>query len=89
MFAGDEVAVTLEAENAKAGILIDRFGKDIPIAQVDEGHFETRVNVAVSQQFFGWIMALGSGVRITAPPSVVRRMRDEVRRLRDEYLADE
>jgi len=89
MFAGEEVAVTLEAENAKAGILIDRFGGDIPIARVDEDHFETRVNVAVSQQFFGWIMALGSGVRITAPPGVVRRMRDEVRRLRDEYLADE
>jgi len=52
---------------------------------VDENHFEARVNVAVSAQFFGWIMALGDGVRITGPGPVVQKMRREVRRLAEQY----
>ena len=89
MFAGEESAVTLEAENDMVGILIDRFGQDIPIAKVDDAHFETRVTVTVSPQFFGWVMALGDGVRITAPTPVVRKMREAARRLSQTYLAED
>ena len=85
MFGGQETAVTLEGENAMVGVLIDRFGKDILIVPVDEDHFEAKVNVAVSPQFFGWIMALGDGVRITGPGPVVRKMREEARRLAARY----
>ena len=85
MFGGEETAVTLEGENGMVGVVIDRFGKDIPIVPVDENHFEASVNVVVSSQFFGWIMALGGGVRITGPGPVVKRMRDEVRKLAGQY----
>ena len=79
MYGGDEVKVTLEVENGMVGILIDRFGKDIPITKTDENHFRTVVDVAVSNQFLGWIMALGEGVRIVGPDSVVQRMKEEIR----------
>ena len=85
MFGGEEVKVTLEAENSMVGVLIDRFGKDICIKPVDDEHFRTDVNVAVSLQFFGWIMALGKGVRIVGPDSVTEQMRKEVERLRGQY----
>lgn len=35
MFGGTKSRVTLEAESWAVGILIDRFGKDIPIITVD------------------------------------------------------
>ena len=85
MYGGEETRVTIEAENEMVGVLIDRFGKDIPLMPVDEEHFRTVVNVAVSNQFLGWIMAVGSGLRITAPESVVDKMRAEVQRLSEEY----
>lgn len=85
MFGGEETAVTLEGENGMVGVVIDRFGKDIPIADVDGQRFEARVNVVVSSAFLGWIMSLGGGVRVTAPATVVRRMREEVRRLAEQY----
>ena len=85
MYGGEETKVTLEAENSMAGILIDRFGKDIFIVPSDEDHFRTVVNVAVSNQFLGWIMALGSGVRIVSPEAVVERMRSEIERLAEQY----
>ena len=85
MFGGEEVKITLEAENEFAGVLIDRFGKDIIIRQVDAEHFRTVVNVAVSNQFFGWIMSLGNGVKIVAPESVVEQMRQVIRLLNEMY----
>jgi predicted DNA-binding transcriptional regulator YafY len=85
MYGGEEVQVTLEAENGMVGILIDRFGKDIPIRPVDESHFRTAAVVAVSDQFFGWIMALDEGVKIVGPEKVVKRMQEKIRLLNKVY----
>ena len=86
MFGGMETDVTLEASNDMAGILIDRFGKDIFLIPKDDDHFRTTVKVAVSSQFLGWIFALGAGIRIVGPQSVVDQMKEEARRLSDQYL---
>ncbi len=72
MFGGEERAVKLVFENEMVGVLIDRFGKDITIRRVDEGHSETTVSVFVSDQFFGWIFGLGGGVRIAGPEDVLK-----------------
>ena len=85
MFGGEEVKVTLEAENGMVGILLDRFGKDIPVKPVDADHFRTSVVVAVSSQFLGWIMALGDGVKIIGPDKVVTRMKEEIRLISQMY----
>lgn len=85
MFAGDETKVTIEAENRLVSVFIDRFGKDIIIAPVDEGHFRTTVTVAVSKHFFGWIMALDGAVKIVAPDSVVKQIKAEIERLAEKY----
>lgn len=85
MYGGEETRVTIEADNSMVGVLIDRFGKDIFIAPVDENHFRTNVNVAVSNQFLGWIMALGEGIKIVAPDTVVEQMRAEAKRLTEQY----
>lgn len=86
MFGGEEKKVTIEAENEKIGIMIDRFGKDIIVAPVDDEHFSITVNVAISKQFLGWIIALGDGVRITGPADVVELMKAEAKRLASQYL---
>ena len=86
MYGGEETDVTLEGENHLVGVVIDRFGKDIALAPIDEERFEAKVRVAVSPQFFGWVMGLGGGVRVTGPGPVVKRMRAEVQKLADQYL---
>ena len=89
MFGGERVMVSLEGENRMAGVLIDRFGKDIWIMPAGEGRFVARVEASISPQFFGWIIGLGEGIRITAPESVVSQMREQVHRLNAQYLKDE
>ena len=85
MFGGEERKITIEAANEMVGVMIDRFGKDIIITPLDEGHFSITVSVAVSNQFLGWIIALGEGVKITAPEDVVDQMRQAAKRLAEQY----
>lgn len=79
MFGGEEQYVKLEFENRLAGVVIDRFGKDIMMIPADEDHFVVNINVAVSGQFFGWIFALGKGARILGPENVLEQMKQELR----------
>ncbi len=79
MFGGEEANVKLAFRNDLVGVIIDRFGKDISIHPAKEdGWSETHVNVALSDQFFGWIFALGTKVRIISPEEVKEKYRAEV-----------
>ncbi|MGN0347667.1 MAG: helix-turn-helix transcriptional regulator [Lachnospiraceae bacterium] len=80
MFGGEQRKVTIQANNDKAGVIIDRFGKEIPIKQINEREFQAEVKVAVSSLFIGWIFGLGEGVRIVAPQDVVKRVKEEAER---------
>lgn len=88
MFGGKETRVTLEASNDMAGIIIDRFGKEIHLIITDDDHFRTTVNVAVSNQFFGWVLSLGDGIKLIGPDWVTERLREEIRRLCRKYDID-
>lgn len=85
MFGGKEQQVKLLVENHLAGVIIDRFGKNVIMVPVDEDHFSVNVDVHVSNQFIGWIISLGEGVKILGPDEVVEQMRREIRRLEQQY----
>lgn len=85
MFGGKEKTVKLLVENNLAGVMIDRFGKDIMMVPVDEEHFTVNVDVRVSGPFIGWIISLGKGVKIVGPDEVVEQMRLEIERLQKQY----
>ena len=86
MFSGEQTSVTLEGTNDMVGVLIDRFGKDIMLHSIDEEHFSAIVEVAISKQFLGWVIALGENIRITAPKTVVEQIQEEAKRLCRQYL---
>lgn len=81
MFAGEEQYVKLEFVNEMAGIVVDRFGREISLIEKDKEHFVVNVNVAVSRQFLAWIISLGDGVKVLGPETVVVQMREEAERL--------
>ena len=86
MFGGEGTMVTLSVKDEMVGVLIDRFGKNITMKSAKKkGWTDARVEVAVSDQFFGWIFGLGTGVKITAPASVVKKYKTELDNLSDFY----
>lgn len=85
MFGGEEQKVKLLVENHLAGVIIDRFGKDVMMIPSGEKHFTANVDVHVSRQFLGWVISLGEGVKILGPDTVVDQMQDEIGRLVRQY----
>ena len=86
MFGGSEQKVKLLVENHLAGVMIDRFGKDIMMIPADKNHFTVNVDVHVSGHFLGWIISLGEGVTLLGPDEVVEAMKREIERLQKQYF---
>ena len=85
MYGGKEELVRIECDNSFAGVMIDRFGKDVSMIRLDDKRFVVNVEVAVSRQFLAWIIGLGDGVTLTGPENVVEMMNAEIDRLIRQY----
>ncbi len=82
MFSGVDRKVHLQGKKELAGVLLDRFGTDIFMRPLDEETFSATMTVTVSKQFFGWLAAIGPGLRLVGPPQV----RDQYRAYLEEIL---
>ena len=85
MFGGKEQTVKLLVKNNLAGVIIDRFGKNLILFPADDDHFTVNVDVHVSRQFLGWAFSLGDGIKIVGPDDVVEQMHTEIERLTEQY----
>ena len=81
MYGGDEISVRMECDNDLAGVIIDRFGKNVSLIRLDDEHFSVNVEVALSLQFIAWVIGLGDGIKLVSPASAVKMMNDEIDRL--------
>ena len=70
MYGGQDEVVTLVCHNRMIGVMLDRFGQDVPLVPIDEDHFYVKPLVAVSPQFYGWLTGLGNMVRVDGPDHV-------------------
>ena len=85
MFGGKEQTVKLLVKNNLAGVIIDRFGKNLILFPADDDHFTVNVDVHVGRQFLGWAFSLGDGIKIVGPDDVVEQMHTEIERLTEQY----
>ena len=85
MYGGKEEWVRIECDNSFAGVMIDRFGKNVSMIRLDDKRFVVNVEVAVSRQFLAWIISLGEGVTLVGPDNVVEMMNIEIDRLIKQY----
>jgi len=85
MYDGEERKVTLLCKNSYANVIIDRFGKDIPMVKTDSEHFQATVSVAVSNQFLAWVLSMNEGMKLVAPEDVVNRVKDMIKEMSKQY----
>lgn len=83
MFRGERKRIKLRFENSLAGVVVDRFGKDIMLIPDGNTHFILTVTVSVSPNFLGWIAGFGGRASILFPESAV----EEYRKLCENALA--
>lgn len=85
MVGGTEERVSLLCKNKMANIIIDQFGRETKFQKADKEHFRTKVDVVVSDQFLGWVIALGGDVVIEGPESVRARVLELMRENLERY----
>ena len=86
MYGGYDSTVTLLCHNSLVGVILDRFGQNVPIVPVDEDHFYAKPLVAVSQQFFGWVTGIGEMIQITGPENVKQEYKEYLCKIIDKYI---
>jgi hypothetical protein len=86
MYSGKKERVTLRFINPLLDTVIDKFGRDnLYYQQVDETHFSVQVEVAITDQFFGWLCSLGRTVKIVSPPHVQEKYKQHLEKIKDMY----
>ena len=84
---GEETGVTLEFAAHLAGVVIDRFGKDVTFFPAGDGRFRAYVHVVPSVQFMGWLAGLGAEARLISPPEVQKAFCAHCRQVLQQYGA--
>ena len=72
MYGGELCNVRLSCDKDMAGIVIDRFGTDIVIANHGE-RFEFTVKVMLSPTFYSWLLGFGKQIYVVSPEHVRER----------------
>lgn len=66
--------VRLAFDRSLIDAMIDRFGCQIPMAQLSERIWVLYAPIPINNSFFGWVFQFGGGVRILEPDDVRERM---------------
>lgn len=74
MFSGETEKVKLQFDNSLINVVIDRFGKEVEIQQVDQDAFVIEVDVVATNTFLSWIFMFGDKVKIVEPLSLKEEM---------------
>ena len=86
MFHGERDHITIRALNMLLDTFVDRFGtRDVIYAKDDDNHFTAIVNVAVSNQFYGWLCGLGNRVKIISPAPAAEAFKQYLDKMRSLY----
>ena len=55
-----------------AGVVIDRFGREVPLVPDGDNHFTVTLDLVVSPPLWGWLFGLGPGVEVLGPEWAVK-----------------
>lgn len=71
MYGGKETTVRIRFDNSLLGVVFDRFSSNINIVKSDKNHFEIKVTVMLSVQFYAWLFSFGDKVKLLSPKSAI------------------
>lgn len=83
MFSGRQARVRLRCHQSLAGVILDRFGREVMLVP-DGEWFTVTLDVVVSPQFWGWLAALGPKAKLAEPDWAAAEYREYLRSLLEE-----
>lgn len=81
MFSGKNENIKLQLANHLIGVIIDRFGTEIPISRVNENEFSIFVTIQASPRFYGWLASFGTDAKIISPQYVKDAYKEYIKKI--------
>lgn len=78
MYSGTVTEVKLKFSEDMIHTMLDRFGKEITIYPQEDESFAITVKVALSPQFFGWVVGLSPKVELVGPIQAVKALKQHL-----------
>ena len=90
MFSGDKKRVSLRFTNNLLDTMVDRFGTGADVSYYADGerHFVVNAEIAISDQFYGWLCGFRKMAKIVSPPDVVEDFQNFLDDIYGRYEAD-
>jgi len=76
MFGGSDTGVSLRFDNSIAGVVIDRFGKNVTMIPDGDDGFIVNVKVVLSPVFYGWLFQFGELCEVVSPRELKELLRE-------------
>ena len=88
MFTGTSETVKLRFDNSLMNVVIDHFGRDVPVFHSDDGTFTISADIKTEKPhpFFGWLVKFGSMVQIIEPVSLREKYIEHLKSIIDGSL---
>ena len=83
MFDGPVTKAKLRVQPDAMDIIVDRFGRDVPVRPYKDGSADVSVTVRKSAQFFGWVAGMDGAVTLSGPKALVTEYRAWLQKLAD------
>lgn len=84
MFLGEIKTVMLEFDKSLMDVIFDKFGEKTHIAEY-KNNYRVEVEVAVSKQFYGFVLGLDDKIKIIKPNEVVLEFKDYLQKIMKLY----
>ncbi len=88
MFAGEEIRIKIRFHLHLVNVVLDRFGHDANIKQLDDKHFLLTTKAKLSDGLINWILTWGHKAKVIEPEYVVQEMRERIQQMAALYMTD-
>ncbi len=85
MYSGQLCSMRLRCRSNLAGVILDRFGRDVMLIPDGEDYFTVLVELVVSPPFWGWLFSLGDQVEVLSPSWAVEEFKRRLKELLEQY----
>lgn len=85
MFSGESASVKLLCDLDLREEIMDRFGAKVPLTAVDNDHFETTINAALSDGLISWVMEFGDKLKVLEPQELSEKVKEKALKIAAMY----
>ncbi|WP_164667503.1 helix-turn-helix transcriptional regulator [Virgibacillus doumboii] len=85
MFAGEEMWMKIRFQNSMVNVVLDRFGQEADIREMDDDHFVLTTKAKLSDGLINWILTWGNKAKVLSPDHLVDQIKEKIRQMSEVY----